>query len=135
MPLLGGQGQDHWPAIHRRWGGDAMIMWRALLAAAVVMSTLHHAGAQFGGMPGMPGSPGGQGGGGFGAPQQPPAKCQALLTIRDELQKRGAAIEAANQKKANVKVACGLFRNYIAIEAKMLNMLINDGASCGVPQQ
>ncbi len=110
-----------------------MIICRALLALAIVGLTIPYAGAQFGGMPGMPGS-GGPPGGGFGAPQQgPPPKCQALLSIRDELQKRGAAIEAANQKKADVKIACGLFRTYIATEAKMLNMLINDGPACGVP--
>jgi len=106
---------------------------RALLAIAIVGVTIPYAGAQFGGMPGMPGS-GGPPGGGFGAPQQgPPPKCQALLAIRDDLQKHGAAIEAANQKKADVKIACNLFRNYLATEAKMLKMLINDGPSCGVP--
>jgi hypothetical protein len=112
-----------------------MIIGRALLAIAIVALTIPRAGAQFGGMPGMPGSPG-AGGGGFGAPQQgPPPRCQALLTVREELQKRGEAIQAANQKKADVKVACGLFRNYIATEAKMLKLLEADGATCGVPAQ
>lgn len=112
--------------------GEAVLIRRVLMAAAMVTAALQGAGAQFGGMPGMPGS-----GGGLGPPQQRPqqrpAQCQALLTIRDELQKRGAAIEAANQKRADVKVACGLFRNYVATEAKMLKMLIEDGPSCGVP--
>jgi hypothetical protein len=111
-----------------------MIIGRALLAIAIVAVTIPRAGAQFGGMPGMPGSPGA--GGGFGAPQQgPPPKCQALLSIRDELQKRGEAIQNANQKKADVKVACGLFRNYLATESKMLKMLETDGPTCGVPAQ
>ncbi|MPZ40636.1 MAG: hypothetical protein GEU95_21810 [Rhizobiales bacterium] len=111
-----------------------MIICRALLAITIVGLTIPYAGAQFGGMPGMPGSPGA--GGGFGAPRAaPPAKCQALLAIRDELQNHGAAIEAANKKKANVKVACRLFRTYIATEGKMLRMLEADGASCGVPAQ
>lgn len=110
-----------------------MIICRALLAIAIVGATIPYAGAQFGGMPGMPG--GGPPGGGFGAPQQPPPRCQALLNIRDELQKHGQAIEAANNKKADVKVACGLFRRYIATEAKMLKMLEADGASCGAPPQ
>jgi hypothetical protein len=110
-------------------------MCRLLLVAAIVVTTLHHAGAQFGGMPGMPGGPPGAVVP-FTAPPPPPSpKCQALLTIRDELQKRGAAIEAVNQKKADVKVACGLFRNYIATEAKMLKMLDTDGRSCGVPAE
>jgi hypothetical protein len=112
-----------------------MIICRALLALAIVGSTIPYAGAQFGGMPGMPGSPGA--GGGFGAPQQsgPPPKCQGLLTIRDELQNHGKAIEQANNKKADVKVACRLFRNYIATEAKMLKMLEVDGPACGAGAQ
>ena len=107
---------------------------RALLAIAIVGVTIPYAGAQFGGMPGMPGS-GGPGGGFGGPPQGPPPKCQALLEIRDELQKHGEAIYTANQKKADVKVACGLFRKYIATEAKMIKMLEVDGPSCGVPPQ
>jgi hypothetical protein len=109
-----------------------MIICRALLAIAIVGTTLHHAGAQFGGMPGMPGGPGA----GFGGPPAaPPPQCQTLMAVRDELQKHGAAIEAANQKKADVKVACQLFRTYIATEAKMLKMLDANGPSCGVPPQ
>lgn len=105
------------------------MMGRALLAIAIVVMTLHHADAQSGGMPGMPGSS--PPAGGFSAPQGPPLQCQALLAVRDELQKHGQAIEAANQKRADVKVACGLFRRYIATEARMLKMLEADGASCG----
>ena len=110
-----------------------MNIWRPLLAVAIVGVSLQHAGAQFGGMPGMPGGPGG---GGFGGPPAaPPQHCQELLTYREELQKRGQAIEAANQKKANVKVACQLFKNYIATEAKMLKAIVTNGPSCGVPPQ
>ena len=42
--------------------------------------------------------------------------------MRDEVQKHGKAIEAANQKKADVKIACQLFKTYIATEAKMLRI-------------
>src|SRR5262245_31593621 len=76
--------------------GTQMIICRALLATGIVLATIPYAGAQFGGMPGMPGS-GGMPGAGFGGPPQaPPPKCQALLSIRDELQKHGMAISAAN---------------------------------------
>jgi hypothetical protein len=113
--------------------GNTMMICRALLAAAVVGLTFQNAGAQFGGMPGMPGS--GGGGGGFGAPQAPPPQCQELLAVRETLQKHGQAIEAANKKKADVKTACRLFRNYIATEAKMLRLLDTNGPTCGVPPQ
>ena len=121
-----------------------MMIGRALLAIALVGATIPHAGAQFGGMPGMPGSggppgapPGGPPGAGFGGPPAagPPPQCQQLLTLRDELQKQGAAISAANDKKADVKVACGLFRNYLATEAKMIKALDTNGPSCGVPKE
>jgi hypothetical protein len=105
-------------------------MGRALLVIAIVATTLHQAAAQFGGMPGLPGS--GPSGEGFGGP---PPKCQALLTIRDELQKHGEAISNANEKRADVKVACGLFRKYLATEAKMIKMLEADGASCDAGYQ
>jgi hypothetical protein len=111
-----------------------MIICRALLAVGIVVATIPYAGAQFGGMPGLPGS--GSPGGGFGgAPQGPPPKCQALLSIRDELQKHGMAISTANEKKADVKVACDLFKRYIATEAKMIKMLEVDGPGCGAPAQ
>ncbi len=111
-----------------------MMICRVLLAMAIVGLTIPYAGAQFGGMPGMPGS--GPPGGGFGGPPQgPPPQCKELLSLRDDLQKHGAAIGAANDKKADVKIACGLFRTYIATEGKMLKALETNGASCGVPAE
>lgn len=108
-------------------------MGRALLVIAIVVGATLDAGAQFGGMPGLPGS--GPPGAGFGAPQGPPPKCQALLAIRDELQQHGQAISSANDKRADVKVACSLFRKYIATEAKLIKMLEADGPACGAPAQ
>jgi hypothetical protein len=111
-----------------------MIICRALLATGIVLATIPYAGAQFGGMPGMPGS--GMPGAGFGGPPQgPPPKCAALMAIRDELQKHGMAISTANEKKADVKIACGLFRKYLATEMKMIKMLEADGPGCGAPAQ
>jgi hypothetical protein len=112
----------------------AVIVRRVFLLVVMLVSAPFAAGAQFGDMPGMPGGP--PGGWDFNRPPAgPPPKCQALLATRDELQKHGEAIAAANQKRADVKVACRLFRNYLATEAKMLQMLEADGASCGAPPQ
>jgi hypothetical protein len=100
-----------------------------LLAAAIVALTLHQAWAQFGDMPGLPGGPGPELG---GPPTLPPAQCQKLRTLRDEVQKHGRAVEAANHKKANVQVACKLFRNYLAAESNLIKAIDADGARCGV---
>ena len=50
-------------------------------------------------MPGSPGMSPGMPGAGFGAPQEPPAACQQLLTYRDETAKHGQALHNAGQKK------------------------------------
>lgn len=100
------------------------------------------AGAQFGGMPGLPGGPGspagpsGPGpGGGFGAPSGPPPACQQLLAMRDEVEKHGRAIQAANQRHAAVSDACKLFKTFLAVEGKFLKGLEENSAACGVPPQ
>lgn len=96
------------------------MMGRVVVAIVVAVGATLGASAQSDDTPTLPGGPSG------GSP-----KCRALLNTRDELQKHGQAIEAANKKRADVKLACRLFRTYIATEAKMLRMLEADGASCG----
>ena len=116
-----------------------MTLCRTLLFATVVVAAPFVAHAQFGGMPGMPGSmPGGMPGGpgGFGAPPPqagPPPACRELLTLRDETQKHGMAIQKANERKANVQEACKLFKNFLAAEAKFIKGLEDNSRTCGVP--
>jgi len=119
-----------------------MTVSRAFLLAAMVAAIpLHHAAAQFGGMPGMPGSggpgmPGGGmpgGGGGFGAPSAPPPACQNLLTLRDETQKTAGAINAAGERKATPVEACKLFKTFLAAESKMIKAVKDSGPQCGLP--
>jgi hypothetical protein len=105
-------------------------MGRALLVIAIIVGTTVGAAAQFGDTPGLPGSPPAG-----TVPERPPPQCQALLATRDELQKHGQAISAANEKRADVKVACGLFRKYLATEARLIGMLEANGASCGASAQ
>jgi hypothetical protein len=107
-----------------------------VLALAVV--PLGPAAAQFGGMPGMPGSPGmspGMPGSPFGAPQQPPAACQELLTYRDEAGKHGQALQAAGKKKVGPEQLCKLFKVFLAAEGKMLKALEERKSICGVPAE
>jgi hypothetical protein len=116
-----------------------MIFSRALpwvLALAVL--PFSPAAAQFGGMPGMPGSPGmspGMPGAGFGAPQEPPAACQQLLTYRDETAKHGQALHNAGQKKVPPEELCKLFKAFLAVEGKMVKGLEENSATCGVPPE
>jgi hypothetical protein len=105
------------------------------VAAMLAMAPGHSAQAQFGGMPGMPGSPGM---GGFGGPPAgPPPACQQLMVMRDETQKNGAAIAAAQQRKvkADVVEACKLFKAFLSSEAKFIQGMTDNSATCGVPPQ
>jgi hypothetical protein len=113
-----------------------MTVYRALPLVAMLIAVPCTANAQFGGMPGMPGGmPGGvPGGGGFsGPPMAPPPGCQQLLTLRDETQKHGMAIQKANERKASVQEACRLFKNFLAAETKFMKGIEEHGRTCGAP--
>jgi hypothetical protein len=117
-----------------------MTLSRAVpLVLVLAVLPIWPAAAQFGGMPGMPGSgmsPGGGPGGQFGAaPQQPPPACQQLVTLRDETQKHGQALQAASQKKASAEELCKLFKVFLASETKMVKGLEEQSATCGVPPE
>jgi hypothetical protein len=101
----------------------------------LAMGLTHSAQAQFGGMPGMPGAPGT---GGFGGPPAgPPPACQQLMVLRDEREKNGAALQAVGQRKVRPEAAevCKLFKAYLASEAKMMQGMTENSATCGVPPQ
>jgi hypothetical protein len=109
------------------------------LVAVLAAASVYPAAAQFGGMPGMPGSPGM---GGFGAPPAaaptgPPPACQQLLVLRDEYQKNGAALGAAQHRKdkPDAAEACKLFKVFLASESKFITGLTENSATCGVPPQ
>jgi hypothetical protein len=72
---------------------------------------------------------------GFDAFSRGTIDCQgqvnSLMAQRD---KAGKALQAANKRKADVKTACGLFRNYVSIESKMLKFLKDTKVQCGVPE-
>jgi hypothetical protein len=71
--------------------------------------------------------PGGGGGG-------PAVDCQGTVnSLMGQREKAGKALQAANKKKADAKVACGLLRNYVGIEGKLLKFLRANKTTCGVP--
>jgi hypothetical protein len=109
-----------------------MTVSRALLFATFMVAAPFAAYGQFGGMPGMPGAV--PGGGGFGGPPQgPPPACRELLSMRDEVQKHGMAIQKANERKATVQGACKLFKNFLEAEARFIKSLEENSRTCGVP--
>jgi hypothetical protein len=120
-------------------GDDIMTLSRAVpLVLVLAALPVWPAAAQFGGMPGMPGSgmsPGGPGGQFGAAPAQPPAACQHLITLRDETQKHGQALQAAGQKKAPPEELCKLFKAFLAAETKMVKGLEEQSTTCGVPPE
>jgi hypothetical protein len=114
-----------------------MTICRVLSLAAVLgLASAHAALAQFGGMPGMPGAPG-MGGGFGGPPAGPPPACQQLMAMRDEAQKNGSLIAAANQRKVKPELTevCKLFKTFIASEAKFIQGMTENVSLCGVPPQ
>ena len=101
----------------------------ALLLAAVIVVIPFAARAQFGAAPGeLPGGPW------TPPPAQPPVPaCQQLLTLRDEIQNHGIAIQKANERKASVLEACKLFKIFLASEAQFIRSLEDNSWTCGVP--
>jgi hypothetical protein len=109
-----------------------MTVSRTLLFAIFMIAGPFAAYGQFGGMPGMPS--GVPGGGGFGVPPAgPPPACRELMSMRDEVQKYGTAIQKANERKATVQEACKLFKSFLAAESKFIKSLEEKTRTCGVP--
>ncbi len=79
-------------------------------------------------------------GGGFGAPppQQagPPGgdDCmKGFLPLRQEAEKRGAAIKAASERRAPPEEACKLITAFSQSEVKMLSYIKANATKCGIP--
>lgn len=52
-----------------------------------------------------------------------------------EMQKRGLALKAASERKANVKDACALLRRYVAAEQGMIKFLRTNSDGCRIPPE
>jgi hypothetical protein len=106
---------------------------RRAVPLLLVLAAVPPAAAQLGSMPGTPGAPAMPP---FGAaPTTPPRACQDLLSLRDEVQKQGQALQAANQKKVGPEELCKLFRVYLRAESKMVKGVEEYQAACGVPAE
>lgn len=97
-----------------------MSLHRALLAACVLALYAGGAKAQF-----QPAAP----------QQQAPPCVQEFMKLRDDAEKKGAAIKAAGERKAPPREACQLFTVFVAAQSKMLKYATDNSVWCGIPTQ
>jgi hypothetical protein len=70
------------------------------------------------------------------APQQQAPPCiQEFFKLRDDAEKKAAAIKAANERKAQPKEACQLFGALAASQTRMLKYANENSTWCGIPPQ
>jgi hypothetical protein len=75
----------------------------------------------------------------FGPAGPPPAQqsgppCMAqFMPLRQEAEKRAAAIKAGAERKAAREQLCVLFKSFSEAEAKVVNFLLANEKSCGIP--
>ncbi len=66
--------------------------------------------------------------------QQQEHPCQAEFNkLRDELQNRGGALQAAGKRKSTPKELCSRINSYTAAESRMLKFLTSRSQECGIP--
>lgn len=64
----------------------------------------------------------------------PPCMAQ-FVPLRQEAEKRAAAIKAGAERKAPREEICGLFKRFSEAEEKVVKFLASNQASCGIPAQ
>ena len=69
------------------------------------------------------------------APQQEPPCMKDFTKLRDDTEKKAAAIRAAGERKATPREACQLFNAFVAAQSKMLKYATDNAAWCGIPIQ
>ncbi len=83
------------------------------------------------GMPGMPGMPGM----GMQAAPATPSPCEGFLALRDDAQKKGAAIAAAEKRKVDRQELCKIVSAFSVAEEKAELFLEKNKGFCGVPNE
>jgi len=99
-----------------------MRLRRAIFAACAIPMLVGAANAQF--QPVQPAQP-----------QQEPACVQEFFKLRDDAEKKAAAIKTANDRHVSPREACPLFGALLAAQTKMLKYANENSAWCGIPPQ
>src|SRR6185312_15662372 len=68
-------------------------------------------------------------------PQQEPPCVHEFSRLRDDTEKKAAAIRAASERKASPHEACQLFNTLISAQSKMLKYANDNTVWCGIPPQ
>ena len=58
---------------------------------------------------------------------------KGFVPLREDAEKRGAAIKAASARKASPDEACKLIGNFAQAEIKMIKYVETNAAKCGIP--
>jgi len=69
------------------------------------------------------------------APQQEPPCAADFSKLREDTEKKAAAIKAAGERKASPKEACQLFGAFVTAQTKMLKFANENATWCGIPNQ
>jgi len=99
-----------------------MNLRRATFAACTVLLCAGVANAQF-----QPAQP--------APPQKEPPCVQEFFKLRDDAEKKAAAIKAANERKVPAKEACVLFGTFVAAQQKLFKYASENSVWCGIPPQ
>jgi hypothetical protein len=72
----------------------------------------------------------------FGPPpgKEPPC-LQEFTKLRDDAEKRAAAIRVASERKVPPREACQLFNAFVAAQSKMAKYAAENGVWCGIPNE
>ncbi|HXX07062.1 MAG TPA: hypothetical protein VEJ43_03200 [Pseudolabrys sp.] len=71
-----------------------------------------------------------------GAPPQQDSPCvKEFFRLRDDAEKKAAAIKAAGERKAQHKEVCQLFTAFVASQTKLLKYTNDNNVWCGIPAQ
>ena len=71
----------------------------------------------------------------FPPPPGQEQRCQRFIPLREEMEKRGKAVQTAMERKASPQEACRLIRSFAENEAKILKFVEEDGTWCGFPPE
>jgi hypothetical protein len=67
--------------------------------------------------------------------QQAPPCVLEFSKLRDDAQKKAAAIRAASERKATPKEACGLLNAFSVAEVKLIKYAAENSTWCGIPAE